>query len=361
MHKGVNPRRITGALAAMTIAAGGIAAFPGTAAATDRPAVTLDQRVVTITGTPDRDVIRITVDANRLAIDFGFDGTVDAQFRRSTFDQVRVLGAGGDDGIGLTGAGEAPVTIAGGAGDDGLGAVGHIGETGDGDAPTVINGNGGRDGIFAATPGPVALLGGPGNDVVDGGGAGVGLELVALGDGNDRFRSSLNAFVGPRTDIVDGGTGTDSLEMEGTFATEGLSLSADAGRLVVNHDFHDRIDADNVETVSYLGLGGLDGGDAIAVNDLSGTDVQRFTNLGTNHDGSAPNNTPDTLTVRGTDGVDHITVASSGTDITVTGLTPTVSLRGVEPEDFLRIETLAGNDVVDSRGLAPGLVHLLAL
>jgi hypothetical protein len=151
--------------------------------------------------------------------------------------------------------------------------------------------------------------------------------------------------------------------MEGTFASESLSLSASAGHLIVDHELRDRIDADNVEDVSYLGFGGLDeSGDAVAVNDLTGTDVTRFTpNFSSSQNGTAPNNSADALTVRGTAGVDHIALSGSATNITVAGLNPTVSTVFLQPQDTLRIETQAGNDTVDTSGLRPGLVQLQVL
>jgi len=63
--------------------------------------------------------------------------------------------------------------------------------------------------------------------------------------------------------------------------------------------------------------------------------------------------------VRGTAGVDNITVSGAGANITVAGLTPTVTPVNLASEDFLRIETLGGNDTVDSSGLQRGLVQLL--
>jgi hypothetical protein len=115
--------------------------------------------------------------------------------------------------------------------------------------------------------------------------------------------------------------------------------------------------------VSWHGFGGLDegdGGDAVAVNDLSGTGVVSFTPDFTDPlDGTGPNNSSDTLTVRGTDGVDHIAVSGSGANITVAGLTPLVTPVSLASNDFLRIETLGGNDIVDSSGLRAGLVQFL--
>lgn len=179
--------------------------------------------------------------------------------------------------MGLTGACAVPVTLSGGGGSDRIAVVGNIGQTGTSDASTTIGGDDGNDNLFAATPSPVTILGGTGDEVVDGGGAGVGREIVSLGDGNDLFRSSLNTFVGARSDIVDGGSGQD------------------------------------------------------------------------------------TLTVRGPAGIDRIAVSGSGAGITVAGLKPTVTPIFRQPTNVLRIETVGGNDVVDSSGLRPGLVQLQVL
>jgi hypothetical protein len=280
---------------------------------------------------------------------------------------VQVLGGDGDDGLSVDGAGvgDVPITISGGSGNDGGGVVGNIGDFGDGDLPVTIFGDDGNDNFLAAAPGPVTVDAGTGDDLVDGGGAGTGQETISLGDGNDRFVSDLNAFVGARSDIVDGGTGQDTLETRGTFASEGVNLSADAGHLIVTHNAFDKIDADNVEDVTWTGFGGNDeggGGDVVAVNDLTGTDVVRFTPDFTDPlDNTGPNNSADQLTVRGTAGVDRITVSGSGANITVSGLTPLVTPVNLDSQDVLQIDTLAGNDTVDTRGLQRGLVQLLVL
>jgi hypothetical protein len=362
-----NVRRLAGTIALLVTAAGGFAAFATPAGAATGPTATLKGGTVTVTGTANRDVIAITEDANRLAVDFGSDGSIDAQFRRSEFDRVQVLAGGGDDGITVEGpgVGDVPVTINGGAGNDGGGVVGNIGDFGTGDAPVTINGNDGNDNFLTATPGPVTVRGGAGNDLVNGGGAGVGRETVLLGDGNDRFVSDLNAFVGARSDIVDGGSGRDTMEMNGAFASESVSLSADAGHLIVDHNLRDRIDTNNVEDVKWVGFGGLDetgAGDAVAVNDLSGTDVTHFMADFTDPlDNKGPNNSADQLTVRGTAGTDHVTVSGSGANIAVAGLSPTVTAVNLNKKDVLQIETLQGRDTVDSSRLQRGLVQLQVL
>jgi hypothetical protein len=247
-----------------------------------------------------RDVINIVMDASHLAVDFGANGTVDAHFARSRYWQVQVFAGDGNDGLDVAGTGDVPVTISGGAGDDGIGVVGHISETGENDAPTIVGGNGGNDNIFVATPGPVTVGAGAGDDRVEGGGAGIGRETISLGDGNDRFLSSLNTFIGARSDVVDGGTGHNTMRVDGTFASESVSLSAKAGHLIIDHELRDEIDANNIQGVTWFGFGGLDGGDAIAINDLSGTDVTRFTpNFSAPADAAKPNNSADTLTVPG--------------------------------------------------------------
>jgi hypothetical protein len=171
------------------------------------------------------------VGANQLAVDFGLDGTVDARFPMSAVQRVSVLGGAGDDGVSVsgTGVGRVPIVVSGGLGNDGIGAVGNIGQSGTGAARVTINGGAGNDDIVAAVPGPVTVNAGAGDDRVDGGGAGIGHETVSLGDGNDKFVSELNAFVGARSDLVDGGTGKDTMETRGSFASEAVVLSASAG------------------------------------------------------------------------------------------------------------------------------------
>jgi len=315
MHTSSHLRRLAGIVAVMATAAGGLVAAAPAGAATG-PTATLSSGTVTVQGTAARDVIHVTLAATRLVVDFGFDGTVDAQFNRTQVQRLRVLGGGGDDGTSVdgSGVGDLPITENGGAGNDFVGINGNIGDLGSGDVPVTLIGNLGNDDFLAAAPGPVTIQGGAGDDFVEGGDAGTGKETISLGDGNDRFKSVLNGFLsgGTRSDIVDGGTGQNTMEVDGAFASETLSLSASAGHLIVDHSAG-RIDADNIQDVSWVGFGGLDGGDQVAVNDLSSTDVVNFTPDFTDPlDNTGPNNSADQVTVRGTAGVDHITVSGSG-------------------------------------------------
>jgi hypothetical protein len=169
--------------------------------------------------------------------------------------------------------------------------------------------------------------------------------------------STLDVFNSPftaRNDVVDGGTGKDTLELRGPFASESLALSADAGHLIARHDARDRTDSVHVENVTWFGFG-----DDITVNDLSGTGVVNFMpDFSSPFDATAPNNSADQLRVVATPGDDHITVNSSGANIIVAGLTPTITPVLLDANDVLRIDTLAGNDTVDNSGLPPGLVQL---
>lgn len=359
----MHSRKNLGRWAVLIALAASATAF-ATPASAATPTATVTNGTLTVDGTPERDVVKLTIEATRVTMDIGFDGVIDAEFPRPQVQRVRMLGNGGDDGMSVFGTGQLPVTIRGGIGNDSAGALGDFFSSGATDAPTTLAGDDGNDRIGGSTPGPITMTGGRGDDVIDGGGTGIARETVSLGAGNDLFRITLDRDSGEVNDSLDGGGGTDAMEISGTFASESMGLSASNGRLVVDHFVRNRIEADNVEDVSYFGFGGLDisgSGDAVAVNDLSTTDVLRFTpNFGATGKGSTePNNSSDTLTVRGTNGVDNIVVSGAGSKVSVAGLRPQVVSTFLAPDDFLNIVTLGGNDVVDSSGLVPGTVQLL--
>ena len=151
------------------------------------------------------------------------------------------------------------------------------------------------------------------------------------------------------------------MEVDGAFASETLSLSANAGTssLITARAGSTRTTS---KTCRGSASAACDGGDQVAVNDLSSTDVVNFTPDFTDPlDNTGPNNSADQLTVRGTAAIDHITVSGTGANITVAGLTPTVTPINLDAQDTLRIETLAGTDTVNSSGLQRGLVQLQVL
>src|SRR5262249_15259876 len=146
----------------------------------------------------------------------------------------------------------------GGPGNDAAGVVGTEDPLLARNAPVTIVGGG--DNLSASVPGlaPVSVAAG-GDDAVFGGDGSIGPEMNSLSGGNDKFVSTLDVFNSPltaRNDVVDGGTEKDTLELRGTFASESLSLSADAGHLIARHDAQDRTDSVHVDNVTWFGFGG---------------------------------------------------------------------------------------------------------
>src|SRR5690242_9212767 len=366
----MNPRmRLAVGVAVTATIAGLLGASAAPASAATGPTARLQNGILTVTGTPARDVLKISMGHRQVAVDFGFDGTIDARFPTSGVRQLSVQLGDGNDGLSVIGAGvgDVPITISGGLGNDAAGVVGTEDPLLARNAPVTLFGGGGDDNLSASVPGlaPVSITGGAGDDVVSGGDGSIGPEKISLGSGNDKFVSTLDVFSSPftpRNDVVDGGTGKDTLELRGTFESESLSLSADAGHLIALHDGRDRTDSAHIENVTWFGFGGNDEGgfgDDITVHDLSGTGVVNFTpDFSSPSDATAPNNSADQLRVVATPGDDHITVDSFGANINVSGLTPAITPVLLDANDVLRIDTLAGNDTVDSSGLPPGLVQL---
>jgi hypothetical protein len=361
-------RRLAATVAVMATAMGGLATLAGPADAATGPTASLRNGTVTVTGTAARDVVDIEMSHAQLTVDFGFDGTVDAQFPMSRIQQLTGHLFGGDDGLSVvgTGVGDVPITISAGSGNDGLGVVGLEDPLVSGDAPVTIIGNGGDDNLSASVPGsaPVSITADAGDDVVSGGDGSIGPESISLGNGNDKLVSTFDVAESPfraRNDTVDAGAGRNTLELRGTFESEDLNLSARGGHLIVAHSA-DEIDAVGFSKVTWFGFGGNDEGgfgDQVTVNDLSGTGVVNFTpDFSSPFDPTKPNNSSDQLRVVGTAGADHITVSGAGANITVAGLVPKVTPVLLNSADVLRIDTLGGTDIVDTSGLQNGLVQL---
>jgi hypothetical protein len=363
----LNVRRLAGTVALMATTVGGVSAFAAPAGAATGPTARLNRGTVTVTGTAARDVVDIEMSHDELTVDFGSDGTIEARFPMSRVKALNVQGGDGDDVLVVlgTGVGDRPITISGGGGNDGGGVVGFEDALLAGDSPVTIFGNDGNDNLLASVPGsaPVSIDVGAGDDVVFGGDGSIGPETFTLGDGNDRLVTTFDVAASPfrtRDDSVDAGTGQDTLELRGTFESENLDLSANAGHLIVAGNRAD-VDAVGFENVTWTGFGGTGEsfGDQLTVNDLSGTGVVNFTPDFTDPlDGIGPNNSADQLRVVGTAGVDRITVSGSGSNITVAGLAPTITPVNLDSQDTLRIDTLGGADIVDSHDLQRGLVQL---
>ena len=208
-------------------------------------------------------------------------------------------------------------------------------------AADVINGGAGND-IIDGSGGDDVITGGPGSDVLFGG-AGNDLFIWNPGDGSD---------------VIEGQAGFDTLQFNGSNASENISISANGERATLFRDVGSITqDLDGVERIQVAALGGADN---IVVNNLAGTDVKQVaidlagvpgTGIG---DGQ-----PDTVTVNGTAGKNHISIASSGTSVVVTGLSAQVMIDGAEAgNDTLVINGLGGNDTIDASALNAGQIKL---
>src|SRR5262249_47315300 len=68
---------------------------------------------------------------------------------------------------------------------------------------------------------------------------------------------------------------------------------------------------------------------------------------------------PDTVVVNGTSGNDHILITGDSTAVKVSGLAARVNITGAEAHtDHLRVNALAGADVVDASGLTADAIPL---
>jgi Ca2+-binding RTX toxin-like protein len=203
------------------------------------------------------------------------------------------------------------------------------------------------------------VLGGPGDDVLEGGedfddveGNG-GDDTASLGGDFDRFTWNP----GDGNDVVDGGPSHDSITFNGSAAAEVVALTADGRRIRVTRDLDSAVtDLGSIEELN-TSLGA--GADTLRVGDLSRTPMELVhALLGAGFptgDGAF-----DTIEVSGTPRADSISVTGVGRAVDVSGLSALVELTLLDPADRLALHTGGGNDSVDSSGLPPGIVDLVA-
>jgi Ca2+-binding RTX toxin-like protein len=205
-------------------------------------------------------------------------------------------------------------------------------------SPTELTLDGGAgDDNVRGTNFPELLLGGSGNDVVDGN---IGADTAQLGTGADRFQWDP----GDGSDVVEGEGGNDVLDFNGSNIGENIDVSANGsrGRLTrnvaaVTQDF------DGIEAVDVATLGGADN---VTVNDLTGTAVKTADVNLAGFDG-AGDAAADSVVVNGTDGSDSVQLRRGDTQVQVRGLAVQTRVVGGEPaNDTLRIQTLGGDDRV---------------
>jgi Ca2+-binding RTX toxin-like protein len=214
----------------------------------------------------------------------------------------------------------------------------------------IIDGGAGNDTITGGD-GADTLLGGDGNDLVIGG---RGNDTAILGAGNDVFVWNP----GDGSDTVEGQDGTDGLIFNGANVNENINISANGSRVSLTRDVGNvTMDLNGMENILVNALGGADN---ITVGDLTGTGVTQVgVDLSSPAGSGQGDGQADTVTVNGTAGDDHVTIASSGGLILVNGLPAQVFINGAEPaNDKLVVNGGAGNDTINAAALPAASIGL---
>ncbi len=277
----------------------------------------VDAGTLKVTGNSDSDrlVLRLQPGSpTTLEVDVGADGTADFSFDRTTFTAIEVEARGGDD--------EVRIDQSGGAFTDEL---------------VTMDGGGGAD-ILLGGSGADLLIGGGGDDFVDGN---QGADTALLGGGTDHFQWDP----GDSSDVVEGQSGNDSLDFNGSGASEAIDVSANGGRVRFFRNVANIVmDLDDVEHVNFRALGSSDN---VVVNDLAGTDAD-VVNVDLNAIGGGGDTQPDNVTVVGTDGPDSVEIGSTPTGETlVSGISADVAVNGgEETNDNVNVTTLGGEDTI---------------
>ena len=216
-------------------------------------------------------------------------------------------GPGGGVGVAPT----ASVTLIGGAGADSLSGT---------DNNDLIIGNGDDD-LITAAGGNDTVYGGAGTDTIDG------------GDGNDQLdgqggRDTITGGTGD--DFIDGGTSSDFIygdDLEGTLSGND-TITGSAGADFIAAGMGDDIVYGGNDDDTIFGEDGQDtifgqGGDDV-IDTGTGDDLTVWKQDGQDVIDGADGR--DQVEVRGTSGVDTITVGQSGSTLTVTGGGSTLNL-----------------------------------
>ncbi|MBC7938345.1 MAG: calcium-binding protein [Chitinophagaceae bacterium] len=231
-------------------------------------------------------------------------------------------------------------------GDDSFSATGNLAAL----IKLTVDGGTGNDSILGGN-GADTLLGGDGNDFIDGN---QGNDIALLGAGNDTF--SWNP--GDGNDVVEGQDGSDTLAFDGSAGNEIIALSANGGGTLLTRNIANVVlDLNDVETVEVAALGGTD---LVTVGDLSGTDVLKVTvDLAGALTANSGDALADSVIVTGTNGSNRVDIASSGTALSVSGLSAGVDVRNAEgANDSLVVNTLGGDDTLDASDVALGVMKL---
>ena len=314
-----------------------LAIAPARVAAASTVNAAVVRGTLVVTGTPSADRVALRLSRTlprRLQVDIGDNGSADRTFALGAIAAIDVEAGGGNDRVRI---------------DDRNGAFTTS-------RPTRINGGAGNDTLLGGGGGET-LIGGAGNDVIDGHG---GADMVGGGDGND----SVFWNAGDGNDVVRGGAGIDTLVVTGSAADEFLGTTSRFGRVTFVRSLRDpfdpgnaSLDLDDIEAIRVRPLGG---NDEVHLLDMTGSDVVRVdVDLAASPGGSFTDLQSDRVEVIGTVGNDSISATANTGQVTVSGLTATVDVRGADPDiDTLAITTLSGADVVTVAPAVLGLIQV---
>jgi Ca2+-binding RTX toxin-like protein len=174
-----------------------------------------------------------------------------------------------------------------------------------------------------------------------------------MGAGDDTFVWNP----GDDNDILEGQAGFDTMLFNGANVAETIDIAANGERVRFFRNVATvTMDLNDVESIDFNALGGAD---TIVINDLSGTDLTEV-NLNLNAVGGGDGQ-PDTVIVMGTNGDDVALVVGDASGVAVLGLAAQVNITGAETaNDRLTVNTLAGDDVMETSGLAAGAIQFAA-
>jgi Ca2+-binding RTX toxin-like protein len=223
-------------------------------------------------------------------------------------------------------------------GDDKFSATGNLAAL----IKITADGGAGKDTLLGSN-GADTLLGGADDDFVDGQ---QGNDVALLGAGTDTFQWDP----GDGSDTVEGQDGTDTMLFNGSNGSEKMSASANGQRVRFTRDLGTIVmDLNGVESTIAKTLGGTD---ELVVNDLSGTNLTKVT-ADVAAQGGGDDLQPDNVVVTGTNNDDVAIVSGAARNAQVNGLPTVVSITGaVAGSDRLRVNTMAGDDVIDASGTA---------
>jgi Dockerin type I domain len=287
-------------------------------------------------------VVQINVDLAAVVGDTAGDRQADAVIvnSRNVADRIPVLGAF----VGVTGA----VIVNGGFADgSGLPYFLAIRATEGALDSLTVNGQGGNDtvdatGLFATNASQLIKLtvnGGAGNDKLIGS-PGSDTFVWNPGDGND---------------TIDGGDGLDLLTFNGSNLAETFVIARNGSHVGLTSDVGNvTLDLNAMDGIELNALGGAD---TITVNDLTGTGLVKV-QLNLNGPAGGGDGQSDNVIVNGSNGDDAVPISGSALGVFMEGLFPLLRINGAEPTDRLTVNTLGGNDTVDSSALPPGVIGL---